>query len=655
MRFLCVLDLVLIAICQASIVDKYEKISKFSENLIWPYRDNLIRDVTVAAQNDLVGSQCKQSVGQLVDAIKSKQRWAYSFLDATGRIKPGFLKSETTSLGAYLQCLNSVSPDRKIKGRLFLVRTHWPLVPHGSPFNMADIPVKNSSWLGDVMKFHQHWYLEPMLSATCLPSSCSAQDIENIYRNRKSGAKVDLTSVVEQNDEIKHNKTALLFWVTIGLVALSTLASIWSRFASCPQWLRKFDAIENTNELFTVSTNADLNRFNYLNGVRMLYNVGNFLSHFMYNFGFVGWAMYATYGNYTLKQSPIEKSLAATLSVFVGINFVMGGLVSVLSNKSKKSNPPSFFSFIRKRIFRFLPIYAYIVLVNYGAPAMPGPTSDMVRSRSVSNCHKNWYWEFTFLTSDILNFEDQCNTDGWYLGTDLRINIAGYFILWPLLNDSVWSMVILASSIPLAVLYQAKVMLDNPNLMTVVAATTMDLKKWEQSAIMFHGRTFNYVSSYAIGLLLGYVFLKKYTLKSATVYRFLWITSTALMLLSCFLPLLINEDNRLHHVYLGATLRTLISASFAVMCYLLWLDNSMWFAKFLSLRAFQVLVKLSYSTFMLHGYLIVYESYTRQDPLEYHLLALIMRWISTAVMAFVVGYFGYIVIESPFAKVTKNW
>ncbi|KAI1283705.1 hypothetical protein HDE_12532 [Halotydeus destructor] len=643
MKLFCALNLVLIAICHGSIIDKYERLSKFSESLIWPNRDNLTRDVTNAIRSDVLSLQCKRSLGQLVDAIKSKQRWAYSFLDATGKITPGFLKAETTSLGAYLQCLNSVSPDG-VKGRVFLVRTHWPLVPHLTPFKMADIPVKNSSWLGDVIKFHEHWYREQMVSAICLPSSCSAQDVENIFRKRKSGVKVDLTSVDQLIGEIKHNKTHLLYGVTISLMVIVTIASIWSRYESCPKWLLKFDAIENTNELFTESTNVELNRYNYLNGVRMFYNVGNFLSHFMFNIGLSAWALYATYGNYTMKQSPVEKSMAATL-----------GVVSVLSNKSKKANPPSFFAFIRKRMLRFLPMYAYIVLFSYGAPDGPGPAHDMIRGRSVANCHKNWHWEFTFLSSDVIAFDEQCNPGGWYLGTDLRINIMGYFILWPLLNDSVWSMVILGLSIPLAVLYQAKVMLDNPNLMTVVAATTMDLQKWHDSAIMFHGRTFNYVSSYAIGLLLGYIFLKKYTLKSVALYRFLWIISAAMMLLSCFLPLLVDEDNRLHQVYLGATLRTLISLSFAIMCYLLWLDTSIWFAKFLSLRVFSVLVRISYSTFMLHVYVIVYESYTRQDPLEYHILALVMRWISTVVVSFVVGYFGYILIESPFAKVTKNW
>ncbi|GFR16800.1 nose resistant to fluoxetine protein 6, partial [Trichonephila clavata] len=91
-----------------------------------------------------LSSECVKECFQLFSGLRSLKKWAFSFVDSTGKSLDGALSGTLTSLGEFDQCLETVVPDPKKKDRILfegqycLVEFRFRVPPKKKRYNFYD-------------------------------------------------------------------------------------------------------------------------------------------------------------------------------------------------------------------------------------------------------------------------------------------------------------------------------------------------------------------------------------------------------------------------------------------------------------------------------------------------------------------------------------
>lgn len=216
----------------------------------------------------------------------------------------------------------------------------------------------------------------------------------------------------------------------------------------------------------------------------------------------------------------------------------------------------------------------------------------------------------------------QCMGHAFYLGVDLAFYLASYLLI-PALAYNTWKgKTVAIALIPVGMVWQGLV-IWNKNMPAIFNPNVIDLRRYTDSTLV-HINLHNYISSYAIGLLVGILFAHKYELKGQFARLFGWFVGIASLIVPVLIMDNVDMSNHRNEIIVGSVMRTIMSLSFAILCYMAWLDNqSTLICRFLSSRCFEILGKLSYSTFSAHFLLIWYDSYQMHEPIDYRPLALV--------------------------------
>lgn len=169
------------------------------------------------------------------------------------------------------------------------------------------------------------------------------------------------------------------------------------------------------------------------------------------------------------------------------------------------------------------------------------------------------------------------------------------------------------------------------------------------------------MSTYVMGLLLGYVIANKIEVKSRIQSHL--IASITLFSPLCAIYLGDNEHNARFNI-LGVIIdfAPLIApiAKLLFMCFWSGLSYMLWNGKLRLLRTFmdsrliQVLGKISYSTFMVHFLLIWYQNANARYQRDFYLVHFLNEVVAHFCLAHLLGYLLFLLIESPAANLLKK-
>lgn len=171
---------------------------------------------------------------------------------------------------------------------------------------------------------------------------------------------------------------------------------------------------------------------------------------------------------------------------------------------------------------------------------------------------------------------------------------------------------------------------------------------------MLHFATLNYISSYCIGILLGFIISRR-IIVSKNVYRAGWLVAVALMAGTTYWHDLLFreiEPTRFQVIVTAAFLRTILALVGAWSLYSLWLGIPL-FTSMLSSHFFLIMGRMNFSTFMVHMLLLWHNDFHLHNPVEYRPFPLITRWLSEIILAHCLGYLMYLVVEAPCNNLTK--
>lgn len=188
--------------------------------------------------------------------------------------------------------------------------------------------------------------------------------------------------------------------------------------------------------------------------------------------------------------------------------------------------------------------------------------------------------------------------------------------------------------------------------------THQDLPKMGAESHVLHFFMSNYISTYCLGLIIGYLMVNKVVIESKVKLLIGWIVAFAsfysAFYISVDLKTRTGESDRHFQVFLGSLLKPLISVFATWLIYCCWMNKASFYGHHLRMSWFIPLGRISYSAFMMHYLFVWYESFNLRDQLEYTSQPMMIRIVSTAICSYILGYFAYLLCEAPFMSIVKS-
>ena len=167
----------------------------------------------------------------------------------------------------------------------------------------------------------------------------------------------------------------------------------------------------------------------------------------------------------------------------------------------------------------------------------------------------------------------------------------------------------------------------------------------------------NYISTYCLGLILGYLIVNNVMIESKLKLLAGWVIAVTSFFTAFYISVDLKSrtgEDRLFQVFLGSLLKPFISVFFTWLIYVSWMNKATFYGYHLKSTWFLPLGRISYSAFMIHYLFVWYESFSLRNQLEYTPGSILNRVVSTVISSYILGYFAYLLCEAPFMSIVKS-
>lgn len=265
--------------------------------------DTLFREalplVTSIGFDANISSSCLASFLKLFTGVRKQETWAFKLLDSFGRIDSGTFDGTVTNFGEYDQCLgidfpgdvdllddihassgndDEDDPEESVVGKYCVLRIDIPMPPKPKRLRLHDpvIKLKGTSLENTILHYMSKTFdtlysLKGFRYGICIPSSCSAEEIESLINKVAYPAlKIPITIGPDKhcdtkrdqfqfNDKQKLSIGILVFFTAIAVCAslLDLLRIIINSLNGCDKKVDMKDEVKKTSSL-TPSCDASL-------------------------------------------------------------------------------------------------------------------------------------------------------------------------------------------------------------------------------------------------------------------------------------------------------------------------------------------------------------------------------------------------------------
>jgi hypothetical protein len=165
--------------------------------------------VTSIGYDANISSSCLASFLKLFTGVRKQEIWAFKMLDSFGRVDSGTFDGTVTNFGEYDQCLGinfpgdfdileditpsssadteEIVPEERVVGKYCVMRVDIPMPPKPKRLHLHDPVIKlNGTSLDNTILHYLSKTFDTLYSINgfrygiCIPSSCSALEIENL-------------------------------------------------------------------------------------------------------------------------------------------------------------------------------------------------------------------------------------------------------------------------------------------------------------------------------------------------------------------------------------------------------------------------------------------------------------------------------------------
>ena len=152
--------------------------AKAAQDLRQTYQDN--------SNVNKISAKCNISIWHTLDALTNLDDWAVKMVNAWGTFPPsGLGVGTTTDFGSYDQCLG-IAPNSVISKAQYCLIDFGPPLPQPMPVHhnlyhrvdITDLNNQTSEFFKKHSEFASFYYWVSLRTGICVPSKCTAQDIE---------------------------------------------------------------------------------------------------------------------------------------------------------------------------------------------------------------------------------------------------------------------------------------------------------------------------------------------------------------------------------------------------------------------------------------------------------------------------------------------
>lgn len=629
------------------------------ENLLFsfalPHKDslvNLLYRVTSDADSVSISKMCRKSLIDFAEGLKGNDINSLLMLDSFSKVKPGLFSYQLTDFGHYSQCLTKIDPP----ARYVLLQVNH--------VNSSDIKNSILSEIGE-----RHFEYHKPLLAICLPGSCSESDVSLLLQTSAVEAldpyKFTLfTSQLRGEDQLNHHQRYLRFIARLALAAIvfvNLLSTLLVNFG--PEEYRRrqiyssFDLIQNTRELLRQQSNPSQREAQFFCGIRSIFLLFSIHIHHFVPMSPASKPYFHSIIQSLYMWSPFLK-LTQLLSVLTLLNLILSSALNVISwkNNTKSGETIYLSKYIFYRSFRMYPTILASFLFIASFPLFSystGPLMNYTQKVSI-DLLVNHGWKQLLFISSFQPIDQMVLPIGWFMSTDMQLYFLAFFIVRCMLTR------------PKVGFYLALVMMTLGlivhwiYLWAIDASPTLHVPMTrfhlnEQLFETVYMNSLNYISSYAIGLLLGYLIAHR-IVASRKNGRIIFYLSSVLFALVVPIPGLIYDQegfprvNRTLELIAGVTVKPIACAALGGLFYFLWLNPRNIVNRVLSWRIFVILSRLSFSMFVIHPIQIVLLYASDSEAKVYNYNEIIIRSLFTLILCTFLSFWLFVLVENPFFK-----
>jgi peptidoglycan/LPS O-acetylase OafA/YrhL len=249
-----------------------------------------------------------------------------------------------------------------------------------------------------------------------------------------------------------------------------------------------------------------------------------------------------------------------------------------------------------------------------------------------------------------------CSAAVWFVSCDIQLYVVSFITLILFYRKPSWGIALAVFKIILGMAIVASVIYVH-DISPVIFFIHANFEKSRGFLTHLYVQAYNYLPSYEIGLILGYILVKKYKLP-VTLRPLSWVIFAVLLIgPSALLVSLYDGVNftgsRILEIALGSSYRTLIGIGFAGLMYMCWLEPQSWFSRLLGARILTPLAKMSFSVYMTHIIIVTYMHGVQREMFSMTMWAFTEKVAFLLITSFLVGYVTYICVEAPFKNMVK--
>lgn len=639
----------------------------------------------------LISERCYHDYQIYKAHLTNQSVWAVKMYESTEWPTTGLFNGFNVHFGNYDECLSAISEDSAISGRYCLTESSFNVKgnPNWEP-STAEILTDVVDQDGSVWDAITMYRKDPVRTdrtklgwAMCLPATCTATDLKMALDDNLKGlfSKYNLDIEVNVKEELCQTKdsfskppkgyyvTSYFFLAIIAtIIAATTYESVKIYSSNYDEKANKgnlplrlftsFSMVTNMKKLGKVDKGHDISSLHFIKILNILIIV--YGHRFIYSVGYP-----KTDSNAVEYFYKIISSIELVHTNVVDVFFMISGFLTYYFGHipMKKAGEIYYPMSIILRWFRMVPVFcALAAFVIFILPYMSdGPLWTERVFREVNNCGSTW-WANLLIVNNFVDVEKQCLVVSWYISTDIQLCIIGGFLMYIMTKHQKCGLILTAFVFLLsaAITFTVAYVNHYDGVLRLYMSLLTEPRKSEQFN-KFYIATYTRVGPYITGFMAAYLTIKllergvKFNAKQKLVISFLAILiGDGFQYYGCFLYVFGRPYIPLENALYASFNRTFLAAVFAVFIVLYTTSGLGFLNKFLRIRLFVPLARLTYCVFLVNTVIQLYHAASQRTPVP-SFSRMTLVWLSAAdiIMSYVFGLFLHLIIEAPITNITK--
>ncbi|XP_025017621.1 uncharacterized protein LOC107367061 isoform X2 [Tetranychus urticae] len=369
-----------------------------------------------------VSSSCIKSLNNVFNSMKKDNQWTFQMFDSSSRFIVDSTETGYYDFGNYDRCLSLQWINDETKESEF-----------GQHCTISILPkISESEYYKNIFtrnKIVSLFYEAVFKIGLCIPSSCSQDDIQNIFSKaidvydwqyiKTDQCKIKTTLVENIMNAKRYQKISLAFLTTIVVINLYATWLDWSVRSS--GWTRHFSLIRNYNGLINpVSTS----RMTFLTKFQLVVHSATLTVHAFFWFFFSkGGGLFANSNNLMKNRNSFQ--IRGGSDWWVSILFVYGSIARTMEYwKITGPSTSLISSFIKMliKMFTIILISLPLVAFTFITPVFfDGPIMSIFSDYTAEACLRSFHTNLLFIQNNYRPIIDMCLPHTWSVAVEFQI------------------------------------------------------------------------------------------------------------------------------------------------------------------------------------------------------------------------------------------